>query len=229
MTPETKEAVELLLSSRQFIYSLMHKVIGREPDQEMLDILLNDQTSQVLSLFSTEDGDVLSKAPLFLDEVKSDLRSDAEFVDKVKTEYMHLFIGPLKLIAPPWESVYFGEDAMLFQASTLKVREFYRSFGLIPEGYPHVPDDSLALELDFMSELAGRALTAFSSDDTEAVRKNLQGSSDFLKAHLLVWYPRFLKKMKDTPTDYLYPQICLILDSILKKDEEMLSQILELL
>ncbi len=226
MTSEKRELIELLLADRCFIYSLLHKLIGRAPDDEMLDLFLTEQTAQAFSILSDEEGDVLGKTPLFLDELKNDRANDSKFLDKLKSEYTRLFVGPLTLVAPPWESVYYNDDAMLFQASTLKVREFYRSFGLLPEGYPHVADDSLALELAFMTELSNRAMSAFTAGDDAELKKLLDGSARFLREHLLVWIPRFLKKLADAETDYLYPQVCLILDSFIKKDSEMTGLIL---
>ena len=41
MTEQKREAAELLLSNRLFLYSLLHKLFGREPDAELLNILLD--------------------------------------------------------------------------------------------------------------------------------------------------------------------------------------------
>lgn len=226
MTEEKKELIEILLADRHFIYSLLHKLVSRNPDREMLDIFVSEQSAQAFSLLSTEEGDLLSKAPLFIEDIRADLNSDPDFMDKLQSEYTRLFVGPLTLIAPPWESVYSGEDAMLFQVGTLMVREFYRSFNLIPEGYPHVADDSLSLELAFMTELASRSMTAFEDDNTAVLKINLDGSQRFLSQHLLKWIPKFLEKISGSMTDYMYPQLCALIDAFLKKDMEIVGIIL---
>ena len=120
-----------------------------------------------------------------------------------------------------------GEEAALFQAATLEVRQAYRAFGMQAEAYQRVPDDSLALELAFMSALAERALNAFRGDNRAEAERCLTGSADFLKKHLLVWIPKFLERMAASPTDCLYPQLCLILDSFLKKDAETAEELLK--
>lgn len=227
MNADKKEVIELLLANRSFLYSLFHKVISADPCAELMDVLLAEHTSQAFAMLSAEEGDVLSRVPKFLDEIRGDMSTDSDFISKLRSEYTRLFVGPLSLVAPPWESVYYGDDGMLFQESTLKVREFYRSFGLLPEGYPHVADDSLALELAFMTELAKRSADAFAADDTDALKHNLEGSAAFLREHLLVWIPYFLKKMADSTTDYMYPQICLILESFIKADYAVIKEILE--
>ena len=228
MNDQTKEAVELLLSNRLFLYSLMHKLFGREPDEELLNILTDEHTGEAFGLLSEEEKDIMDRTAVFLGEIREEKQNPA-FLEEAKDEYTRLFIGPMSLVAPPWESVYGQKDAMLFQESTLEVRNTYRQYGLIPEGYPHVADDSLALELHFMALLAQRGLDAFYAGKNDELTANLTGSSDFLKKHLLVWVPKFLERMKGAKTNILYPQMCLVLDEFLRKDAETVKEVLQAL
>lgn len=225
MTEEKREAAEILLAGRLYVYTLLHKVFGREPDGELLALLTAGVTGEALGLFSLQEGDTLSKAAAFLTEVQED-REAPGFLEAVREEYMHLFVGPAKLIAPPWESIYFGDDELLFQESTLKVRNTYRAFGLLPEGYPRVPDDSLALELDFMAQLAQRSLDALRGGDAAALRRSLEASDRFLAEHLLVWVPRFATRVAASPSALLYPQMSQILDNFLQADDKSLKELL---
>ena len=109
------------------------------------------------------------------------------------------------------------------------MRNTYRRFGLIPEGYPHVADDSLALELHFMALLAQRSLDAFYAGKNEDLAADLTGSEEFLDKHLLVWIPKFLERMKGARSNILYPQMCLVLDEFLRKDAGTVREILEAL
>ena len=228
MNDQTKEAVELLLSNRLFLYSLMHKLFGREPDEELLNILTDEHTGEAFGLLSEEEKDIMDRTAVFLGEIREEKQNPA-FLEEAKDEYTRLFIGPMSLVAPPWESVYGQKDAMLFQESTLEVRNTYRQYGLIPEGYPHVADDSLALELHFMALLAQRGLDAFYAGKKDDLTADLTGSSDFLKKHLLVWVPKFLERMKGAKTNILYPQMCLVLDEFLRKDAETVKEVLQAL
>lgn len=228
MNDQTKEAVELLLSNRLFLYSLMHKLFGREPDEELLNILTDEHTGEAFGLLSEEEKDIMDRTAVFLGEIREEKQNPA-FLEEAKDEYTRLFIGPMSLVAPPWESVYGQKDAMLFQESTLEVRNTYRQYGLIPEGYPHVADDSLALELHFMALLAQRGLDAFYAGKNDDLTADLTGSSDFLKKHLLVWVPKFLERMKGAKTNILYPQMCLVLDEFLRKDAETVKEVMQAL
>lgn len=224
MTQENREAVELLLSNRLYLYTLLYKTFGREPDEELLTLLSDGTAARCFALLSAEQDDVLERSGLFLDALH-DRKNDPTFLEEVKAEYMRLFVGPDKLVAPPWESVYRGEDGMLFQAVTLEVREIYRGFGLLPEGYPHVADDSLALELAFMAKLAERALEDLQAGDELGLGRLLESSEDFLTKHLLLWIPKFLERMQKAKTQHLYPQLCVVLDAFLKRDLDTLREL----
>ncbi len=228
MTKEKREAAELLLANRLYLYSLLHKTFGREPDSELLTLLSAETAVNAFALLSEEKGDALDRVGPFLESIRTKA-NDPVFLEDVKTEYMHIFVGPDKLVAPPWESVYRGEDGMLFQAVTLEVREIYRGFGLLPEGYPHVADDSLALELAFMARLAERALEDLHDEDEVGLGRLLESSEDFLSQHLLLWIPKFLERMRKARTQVLYPQLCVVLDAFLKRDCDSLRELREVL
>lgn len=228
MTKQNREAAEVLLANRLYLYSLLYKTFGREPDAQLLRLLSAETTVDGFGLLSAEEGDVLDRVGPFLEAVR-EKADDPVFLEDVKTEYMHLFIGPDKLVAPPWESVYRGEDGMLFQKVTLEVREIYRGFGLLPEGYPHVADDSLALELGFMARLAERTLEDLHSGDEVGLGRLLESSEAFLSQHLLLWFPKFLERMRKARTQVIYPQLCVVLDAFLKRDRDSLRELREIL
>ena len=224
MNEQTREAAEVLLCNRLFLYSLMHKLFGREPDAELLNILTEEHTGEAFALLSEEEKDIMDRTAAFLKEIREEKQNPA-FLEEAKDEYTRLFIGPVSLVAPPWESVYLGEEGMLFQESTLKVRQCYRRFGLLPEEYPRVADDSLALELGFMAELARRAADALASGDTDTLNLTLHGARDFLTEHLLFWVPKLVERLDKTEGRF-YPQLAHILDSFLKKDLETVNDLL---
>ena len=212
----------MLLVNRNYLYQLLYKAFGREPDDAFLDLLTSENTGESFALLG---GETLEKVPAFFDSVRRE-RTDPMYLSRIREEYTRLFVGPMEMEAPPWESIYTGEEGMLFQDSTLRVRECYRRFGLLPEAYPRVADDSLALELGFMAELAARSVDAFEREDPEGIARTLQGALDFLNEHLLIWIPQLLERIAGTETDRLYPRLVKILDSFIKKDRETLIDLL---
>jgi TorA maturation chaperone TorD len=94
-----------------------------------------------------------------------------------------LFVGPGRVEANPWESTYVSSDNTIFQKVTLEVRKAFVSQELLPAAYPNVADDHIALELDFMAALAGRADDAYRAADCQKFRTALEASRDFLDKH----------------------------------------------
>ena len=227
MNQEQKQTLAALIQGRQAVYSVFHRVYGREPDKELLDLLTSADTKETFQLFSEEGGDVFEKCGRFLGELQEN-RKEESFLSELQTEYMRLFVGPTKLVAPPWESVYRSKQALLFQESTLAVRQFYKKFGMEPEALMRVPDDSLGLETAFMEILCEKANQALEQDDEKTLKHILDGQRIFLDSHLLVSIPKFLEKMEDTPSDLLYPQLTLVLDSFLKRDRALVQEMLEM-
>jgi len=136
-------------------------------------------------------------------------------------------VGPGKLVAYPWESVYTGSEKLLFQESTLRVRQFYRKYGYLPQAYPHVADDHISLELHFMAKLSQRALEAFQQNDLQSVRNLLEGQKIFMKYHLLNWIPQYAENMKMSKTSHMYPQFALATDAFIKVDNQFIEEAVE--
>ncbi len=224
LTQETKEALEVILSNRRFLYLLFHKVFGREPDQAFLKILSSEETSQAFGLLSEQPEDTMERAAAFVCNLK-EKSQDTDYLHQIRYEYMRLFVGPEKLAAPPWESVYRSKQGLLFQESTLTIREIYRKQGLLPEGYPHVADDSLALELDFMARMADRSCLALGECRYDDLRESLAVQESFLRVHMLFWIPKLLEKMTDSVFKLFYPQMTKILLAFLEKDQELIKEI----
>ena len=221
-TIKREEACELLLVNRNYLYQLFYKAFAREPDLPFLAILTGENTGESFALLG---GEVLEEVPMYLEKLRKDLR-EPDLLERLKEEYNRLFVGPVQAEAPPWESVYVGKPGMLFQESTLKVRECYRRFGLLPKEVRRVADDSLALELGFMAELSQRSVDAFEGGNIEALYETLQGAMTFLTDHLLIWVPELRKKAGKTKTNLLYPGLFSFLDSFLSKDAETLYDLL---
>ncbi|MBR2942660.1 MAG: molecular chaperone TorD family protein [Clostridia bacterium] len=222
---ETKETFEAVLTNRVLLYKFFHKTFGREPDAAYMALFDNDAISQAFMLLSVSEEDACGKAAAFLTAQRGK-NADPDYLPQLRNEYMRLFVGPQKLVAPPWESVYRSHQGLLFQESTLTVREIYRRQGFEAEGYPRVPDDSLSLEMDFMGRMAERALTALLEDRSDDLREALTVSESFLRVHLLFWVPKMLERLNGSAFRLFYPQMTKILLSFMELDLELVQEML---
>ncbi len=103
-------------------------------------------------------------------------------LQELRDAYTRLFInradGP---IVPPYASVYVSGHGLLAQEGLEQAMDFYHRAGLEPSGLDE-PADFLPVELYFASVLAEQG--------------NLRLLSEFVREHLLAWFPRFQQKLQ---------------------------------
>jgi len=183
------------------------------------------------------DGDVFAEAPFageqpqvsaaldllrtWSDQQRGGL-SDPAF-DDLLVDYTRLFIGPDKVLTPPWESVYFSEERMVFQIETLQVREWYRRFGLQAEKLHNEPDDHIGLELEFVAHLAKLGLLALEQNDPAAFEQSLDAQRNFLSEHLLRWGPGWCEQVEEKAQNDFYRGIAMLTRGALFQTAQMLD------
>lgn len=208
------DSMELLLSNRRFLYALLARAFASEPDGTLLGVVMDEHTGDECALLDDEDGAGRRLWRMLADEAAAD--ED----DRLRSEYTRLFLGPEKLPAPPWESVYVNGEPLLFQESTLVVRETYRRSGYASAGYPREADDHVAIELDFMAALAVKTCEAMDRDALEAQRS-------FLEKHLLVWIESFAERLGSCDTvSGFYPSFARLAALVCRRDAEVLKELL---
>lgn len=146
-----------------------------------------------------------------------------EIFEKMQSDYTTLFIGPGKLKAAPWESVYLNEDRMTFQEQTLDVRRWYRRFGLESEKIHKEPDDHIGLELLFMAHLATGAIQALHEQDHANFDKFVEAQREFLNKHLGVWAPTWCGLVEKNAQTEFYKGLGFLTRGALAELAEMLE------
>ena len=141
----------------------------------------------------------------------------------LRADYTRLFVMPGPFFSPPWESVYCNADRLTFQEQTAAVRSWYRRYGLEPEKLHQEPDDHIALELSFISHLAGLALKACQEQDTSTFQGLLNAQRSFLRDHLLHWAPQWCARVAVKADTLFYRGIALVAKGALKALDEVLG------
>lgn len=117
----------------------------------------------------------------------------SDYVDwrEVEYEFNRLFVGPMKLAAPPYASVYMEPEPQLMGQVTLEVRNLYRKLGIAVPQEGQMPDDHIAYELDAMLMLTHLAAVAADGglDATHALE--LANCRAWLLEHMRTWVPQF--------------------------------------
>lgn len=227
-----RDSIEILLHNRYHLYEVLHTVFSGMPNEELIRQLASEQTSMAFEILSENKDDMMAKMAHFVKKLGARLEErpvegEISFLERVQNEYTKLLVGPGKLIAYPWESTYTGKETLIMQESTLRVRQFYRKYGYLPQGYPHVADDHISLELHFMAKLSERSLEAFQKEDWETFRYLLDGQQVFMKYHLCNWVPQYTERMKMSKTAYMYPQFAMAVEAFIQVDQQFMEEVMQ--
>lgn len=210
------DSLELMLSNRRFLYAFVCRAFAAEPDETLCSIAMDERTGDECALLDGEDGAGRQVWRMIADEAAAD--EDG----RLRSEYTRLFLGPEKLPAPPWESVYVTGEPLLFQESTLAVRDAYRRSGFVSAGYPREADDHVAIELDLMATLASKTCDTVAGD-----RGVLEAQLAFLEEHLLAWVDSFAERLGACGTvSGFYPSFARLAALVCRRDAEVLRELL---
>ena len=164
----------------------------------------------------------------FVRRMRQEIENDPN-VEALKIDFAKLFVGPYKLLAAPYGSVYLDSERTMMGDSTLDVKNRYREAGLdTAKNFKDAPDHIMA-ELEFMYYLIFKEIEALSNSDIEMAIGCIQKQKSFLEDHLLRWVPEFtgniiehaetafyqnLAKATETFLKDNYTRVCSALDSV---------------
>ena len=140
-------------------------------------------------------------------------------------EFFRLFVGPGRLVAPPYESVYLSPEGVLMQEETEAVRAFYQAYGLEVRAKYCEPDDALSLELEFYSRLQKDALAAYQAGDGAEAARLLAGQRQFHQEHLSRWVEPFSQRVLDGSANLFYRTLAIVTREVVKAEEQVIASI----
>ncbi len=203
-----------LLAFRRGYYHVLAGLFVREPSVEFLASLRTGLARRVEAANalhpSLGEGWVVLSG--WLDGDLEMLREAAE------DEFTRLFIGPYTTELHPYESYYL--TGKTFDRPLAAVRAFLREAGLEKDSAYAEPEDSLAFELEVMWRLVNRQAEATSS---EAADRSATLQAAFLRQHLLVWAPAFVRDLVDTTTARFYRGAGLVLGGFLALELDLVK------
>ncbi|MDR1183202.1 MAG: molecular chaperone TorD family protein [Coriobacteriales bacterium] len=192
----------------------------------MLEQLTGTAAPSVFLLFDTgQEGYREAVESLFAVSAQY-FEGGEEALTALEGRFTRLFVGPGGTEGNPWESFYLNTDKAIRQGVTLEVRKDYVAQGFIPQAYPSISDDHLAIELDFLAKLAKRAEEAWVDNNATKTLDALEASEAFLCEHLMKWVGLFstaLSKAKHGAS--FYQEVSKVLEAFIPIDLELLTDI----
>ena len=221
---EINETLMNACANRAFVYQCLWRIFADVPDESLVDALANEAGHQ-LSLFFELDSPALAEHAAM-----QEIAAEKDAVGPLSSEYTKLFVGPGKLAASPWESVYACGEELVFQQSTLDVRAAYRTAGFEAAGYPHIPDDHIATEFAFLAALCNQASKSIQEDDWQAARVSLGRQALFLSQHIGTWVGEFARRVaSNSPksTGSFYVHAANLAREVCEADSAIIAELLE--
>lgn len=214
--------LDAVLEARGFAYGLLARAFLAEPAPDLVRSLAQ---SDLASLFpyAEQPGLIAQGVAEVAAYLADPAAGSAEGFDRLLWDYTRLFIGPAKLPAPPYESVYRSPDRLLFQEETLAVRKAFRAYGLETARAGSEPDDHIGLELQFLAETCRVAAEA----GVAGVDQVLRDQAAFLDEHLLQWAADFAADVTRSAETGFYRGMAQLLMGFLPVDRRLLDELLQ--
>ena len=146
-------AWRLTLIGEQLVFGLLGKILFEYPELEWYQTFMKEAIFEDIPLAADQPDVQAGMALLGALYLANEGGLTQERFEELRDDYTRLFIGPGKVLAPPWESPYIQKERVIFQVDTLKVREWYQRYGLESIRKYKEPDDHIGLELAFTAHL----------------------------------------------------------------------------
>jgi putative dimethyl sulfoxide reductase chaperone len=153
----------------------------------------------------------------------------ADLHRELHIEYTRLFVGPRKLPAPPYESVYRSPDKLLMQDETFDVRAAYARSGFQVAKSHNVPDDSIGIELEFMCVLNKTCIDAFNEQNYSKALMLASAQKEFCDNHLLKWIPEFCDDIAAKSTSQFWQNVAVFTREYVQEEPTMIGNIMDTL
>jgi TorA maturation chaperone TorD len=142
-------------------------------------------------------------------------------------EYAGLILGMWRkpnLLRHPSESAY--REGQLMGERRDQVLAIYRRWGVDKTREFKEPEDHIALELQFMTQLSEKTSAALKNGDLSEVKKCLEAQRDFLDEHLGIWVPKLCADILKLARSDFYKAIVKITQGYLNLDKQMIAELI---
>lgn len=154
-----------------------------------------------------------------------DNKKAALLAKDIRPEYARLFLGPKKVLAPPYESVYRSNSKQLFGVSSIEVRRYYQIMGLQINTMGSEPDDFIGFELEFMYYLAFLTIKAIDENRDEELEKLFKYQYEFSKGHISSWIQEFTNDIYENTEMEYFRVLAKFTNEFILTDYEFLTEL----
>jgi len=208
-TPQERAELIELMESRKAVYTFLSTAYFEEMTLAFLEGLRNEP----VALDGTLGAFAQSLANADLAQVRCDLAA----------EYARLFLNMSRTPIPPYESVYTSDLHILMQDARDEVLATYRSEGIVVVTEVNIPEDHLALELDFMVKMCQKTIDALVDGSEDEADRCLDVQAAFVEKHLCNWVPQLCLDVKSRTRQQFYRGVAELTEQFIASEAELLA------
>ena len=185
-----------LISNRESLYRVLARLYRIEVDEPFLRQL------SAMGFPAECDEPELAEGYRMLTAWLRDPGNDP--LTDLAVDYARTFLGAgvfEDVAASPYESVYTSKERLIMQEARDQVLAVYNAGGLCLDESAEIPEDHIALELEFLAHLCREILNT--GDDRVRVSALLVEQKKFIERHIVNWIPAFCADIeKCASTDF---------------------------
>ncbi len=131
----------------------------------------------------------------YANQAQCELKQGANVIQKCAVEYTHLYIGPPRPAAPPWETMYMpGNESIGFGAATVDMKRRIAAEGLTLGGVHNQYEDHIGIELLLLSVLCKKQAQAKRSGVLPESTQGEEQLISYIKQRPGCWIGKFTAK-----------------------------------
>lgn len=195
------------LKEEFYLYNLLRQVFLNEPTRELIEGLTNVDAPD-------EDDEISSGLKLIIGSCKDNTHRVDAWLEDLAIEYARLFIGPKNPPAVPFASFYLSESSSLMTDETIDVRKRYLEAGMAVKNLYSIPDDHIAIELEFIYHLTEKIIEYFERGERQEASRLFEIRSNFISEHMGTWAPIFADRIIEHTTEDFYKGAAFILKRV---------------
>jgi len=208
-----------LISNRENLYRLLARLYRIEVDEPLLR-----QLSEMGFPAECDEPELAEGYRMLTDWLRN---PGNDPLTDLAVDFARIFLGAgvyEGVAASPYESVYTSKERLIMQEARDQVFAIYRARGLYPDAELEIPEDHIALELEFLAHLCRETLQA--GDDQARVSALLREQKEFIEQHPAKWVPAFCADIEKCASTGFYRAVGKITLGFLNMDHAILEDIL---
>lgn len=147
-----------------------------------------------------------------------DLNQTPGLMERLHQDYLQMFIGTPKPLAPMWSSCYLEEGGLLFQKKAAEAGDWYRRYHLAVLPQKGMPDDYLIYELYFITVILEAYRNEMKKGNLKQANEHIQDVKKFVLEQMMTWIPQWREDvMLYSRTEYyrglsnmIYGMVCIL-------------------